>query len=147
MTCTKNIKLSLDSNGLPLPGRELDRWIAENVFHRDPLNARHGLHDGGDIEYYWGYPVGHAIAPAYSTTYALFQVMEAMGGDWRMDEVSEEGETTVKHLNVTRYIPAMRGGGWDLTAGVLVWMADYPDRLHAYAHAVCCCAWKAKGGE
>jgi hypothetical protein len=48
-------------------GRELDRLIAETVFGRERLTARYGLHPDGDIEYYWGYPLGHHTAPAYST--------------------------------------------------------------------------------
>ena len=72
--------MNLNDQGLPLPGRELDEWIAEHIFGRDPLKARHGLHENGDLEYYWGYPQGHDIAPHYSTTHAFFQVMEAMEG-------------------------------------------------------------------
>lgn len=48
-------------------GRELDRMIAEKVFGLDPMNARQGLHADGDIEYHWGYPIGHDIAPHFST--------------------------------------------------------------------------------
>ena len=140
--------MNLDANDLPLPGRELDRWIAENVFHRDPLNARHGLHDDGDIEYYWGYPVGHAIAPAYSTTYALFQVMEAMEGEWESTE-------RLSWLRVRLFSPR-ESTDWDwerkdtrkrLIGEANVALCDYRDREHAYAHAVCCCAKMAKGGE
>ena len=48
-------------------GRQLDSLIAEKVFDRDPLLARQGLHANGDLEYSWGYPLGHDTAPAYST--------------------------------------------------------------------------------
>lgn len=51
-------------------GRELDRMIAEKVFERDPLLARHGVHADGDIEYYWNTYLGHDIAPYYSTDIA-----------------------------------------------------------------------------
>jgi hypothetical protein len=57
--------------------RELDRMIAEQVFGRDPLNARVGLHADGDLEYHWGYPHGHDRAPAYSTDIAAAMAMEA----------------------------------------------------------------------
>ena len=51
-------------------GRDMDRAIAEHVFGMDPLNARQGHRKDGDIEYSWGYPVGHDIAPFYSTNIA-----------------------------------------------------------------------------
>lgn len=47
--------------------RKLDHLIAEKVFGLDPLLARQGLHANGDLEYSWGYPLGHDTAPAYST--------------------------------------------------------------------------------
>lgn len=59
--------------------RELDRAIAEKVFGCDPLNARHGLHADGDIEYSWGYPLGHDVAPPYSTDIAAaWRVVDEM---------------------------------------------------------------------
>ena len=49
------------------PSRELDAVAAEEVMGCDPMNARHGLHpDTGELEYHWGYPLGHDIAPYYS---------------------------------------------------------------------------------
>lgn len=60
-------------------GRELDRLVAEKIFDRDPLNARHGLHPDGDIEYHWGYPLGHDIAPRYSTDIAAaWQILDKL---------------------------------------------------------------------
>lgn len=57
--------------------RRIDAEIAEKVFGLDPLNARHGLHENGDLEYYWGYPVGHDVAPRYSTDIAAaWQIIE-----------------------------------------------------------------------
>ena len=50
-------------------GRCLDRWIVEQVFGLDRMLARHNLRDG-EIYYHWGYPIGHGIAPFYSSDIA-----------------------------------------------------------------------------
>jgi hypothetical protein len=59
-----------------LEGRDLDRAIAERVFKRDPMTARRGLHKNGDVEYHWGYPAGHDIAPYYSVSRDACALME-----------------------------------------------------------------------
>jgi len=69
--------------GLPIDeheaGRKLDACVAEAVFEREPMNGRHGLHSNGDIEYHWGYPVGHSVAGKYSTDIAAtWQVVEKL---------------------------------------------------------------------
>ena len=61
------------------PGRDLDRLVAEKIFDCDTLTARVGLHEDGDIEYCWGYPLGHDVAPNYSTDIAAaWEVVEEM---------------------------------------------------------------------
>lgn len=71
-----------DPRTLP-PGRDLDRAVAERVFGRDPLQARHGLHEDGDIEYHWGYPAGHSTAPHYSTDpVADYEVLRHVREKW-----------------------------------------------------------------
>lgn len=69
-------------------GREMDALVAEKVFGCDPLNARVGLHKNGDLEYYWGYPVGHDIAPAYSTdisdAWRVIEHMQSLGWSWEV---------------------------------------------------------------
>jgi len=45
-------------------------WIAENVFERDPMNARICINRNGEQkgepQYHWGYPLGHSRAPHYT---------------------------------------------------------------------------------
>jgi hypothetical protein len=60
-----------------LVGREMDRAIAEQVYGLDRSQARVGLHPDGDIEYHWGYPVGHDLAPRFSTNMIDAYEMEA----------------------------------------------------------------------
>ena len=60
-------------------GRCLDRWIVEQVFGLDRMLARHNLRDG-EIYYHWGYPIGHGIAPFYSSDIAAaWDVVEKIG--------------------------------------------------------------------
>jgi len=62
-------------------GRCLDRWIVEQVFGLDRMLARHNLRDG-EIYYHWGYPIGHGIAPFYSSDIAAaWDVVEKFRGD------------------------------------------------------------------
>jgi hypothetical protein len=61
--------------------RKLDRSLAEEVFDRDPRDARRNLHpeDPDELEYHWGYPGGHDTAPYYSTqAQASLQLREHM---------------------------------------------------------------------
>ena len=59
--------------------RRIDALIAEKVFERDPKQARAGLHLNGDLEYHWGYPIGHAVALCYAESIeAAFQVVGQM---------------------------------------------------------------------
>ena len=129
--------MNLNDQGLPLPGRELDEWIAEHIFGRDPLKARHGLHENGDLEYYWGYPQGHDIAPHYSTTHAFFQVMEAKRDEWHF--VIEMLDDSV----VVWLYDAKEPLG---TADLAMSEVDTYNKtiVNAVAHAVCSCAWKAR---
>ena len=61
-----------------LEGRALDQAIAETVFERNRLLARF-VDDMSEPQYHWGYPIGHDVAPTYSTDLVLaFQVAQHM---------------------------------------------------------------------
>ena len=140
--------MNLNDAGLPLPGRDFDEWIAEHVLGWKRI---HGVLippwmirtierrlgqiavDGYDM-----CPTRCPVpdCPEVSTTHAFFQAKEAKK-EW-LWEFAERKETLEAVL--------LRGTQMPL-ADIYVKWADYPDQEHAYAHAVCCCAWKAMGGE
>ena len=131
------MSLPLNDSGLPRPGREMDRWIAENIFGRDPMNARHGLSPDGDIQYYWGYPIGHAYALKYSSSHRFFQVMHKTGWWWTFTEYND------CLVVVARTDSRPPQEDWSNIVRVQVDWAEHMRREAAYAHAVCACAWKA----
>lgn len=87
--------------GLPIDdhvaGRKLDACVAEAVFEREPMNGRHGLHSNGDIEYHWGYPVGHSVAGKYSTDIAAaWEAVEKLSREnwaWHIEQFWVDGKT------------------------------------------------------
>lgn len=62
------------------PGRELDICVAEVLTGQQRFLSRYDpMTANGEPQFYFGYPVGHDIAPAYSTDIAAaWQVVEAM---------------------------------------------------------------------
>lgn len=127
--------LPMDDAGLPLPGRELDAWIWENVFHNIVLR-----NDDGEIIGFvdiLATPEAGEIYPEvpFSTTSAFFQVIEAMGRYWKFEEF-ENAFLASFQLH--------QENGWKWISVSLPPIGNYPDREHAYAHAVCCCAWKTE---
>ena len=159
--------MKLDDHGLPLPGRELDAAVWEMLPAHYPVQKRlTGIVDGkpstdlssvyyvtaedeiasGRARWDWWYQDKvdwnkWYIVPKVSTTHAFFQVVEAMEAETYAEwEFYDWG----KGLNVILF---PEGTGGEGSHFVQLVFADYPDREHAYAHAVCACAWKAKGGE
>jgi hypothetical protein len=128
---------------IPERGRPLDRWIAENVFGRDPATARLGLHEDGDIEYFWGYPIGHDIAPAYSTTHAYHQVVDALRPDyiWLIREDSRGIGLMIREKGCDG-----RRGFWEFhQPWELEPMGDDPRGTEEiWAWGVCACVWKMR---
>lgn len=122
-------------------GRELDRLVAEKIFGRDPMNARHGLHKDGDIEYHWGYPLGHDVAPYYSTNIAAaWEVVEKLYADGYWAELQTPwnepgGEANQGHsCGFTPFLTT----GWN---GV----PDHWTPAPTMPLAICLAALKAKG--
>ena len=142
--------LPLDDNGLPLPGREMDYYIATGVLgQKEPVRqitahdwfaegwervdkfdwvCRHPVNDkNGEWTRCWA----EIVWPAhYSTTHASYQVMQAMrarGYRWQI-EVRE------------RYVEVRlrtHSEGWDTA----VWHES--DIETAVAEGVCQITWKA----
>jgi hypothetical protein len=146
----------------PPPGRDFDNWVAEHVLDRDPLNARHGLHENGDLEYYWGYPIGHDVAPSYSTSYEASSDVHREGWLWWWREeywglyghlyvvdLEEQSEEALQRRRVNRVRPE---GGRHFFAHVrwedyVAPEKTYKDlRREAYAHCACLLAFQAEGG-
>lgn len=88
-------------------GRELDRMIVEKIFGLDPWTARRGLHPDGDIEYHWGYPLGHDVAPNYSTDIAAaWQVIEhlrSQGYQFHINSLAESNNISVLISNPDKH--------------------------------------------
>ena len=117
--------MNLNNAGLPQPGRELDAWVCEHILgwhadHKGQWYNRHGaMRDLLKV----------------STTHAFFQVMEAVGGEWCIQEM---------RVNVGLRIDVQWDNTHDHAWSVVVKAEDYPSREAAYAHAVCCCCWKTR---
>jgi hypothetical protein len=148
--------MKLDTNGLPQPGRELDAWIAEHVpelgykWRIHPANGKRLLLAPG-LREHWKlasgkeklHPGWRLEVQGFSTTHAFFQVMEAKK-EWRFEFVEWAEHLTVMLRGAT----TMFAKDWPCMGRVHVAWADYPDREHAYAHAVCAVTWMAiEGGE
>lgn len=124
--------LPLDDHGLPLPGRELDRFIAINVL---------GLVPGKD----WCEPCFDQLfcdrpLSRYSTTHAFFQVMEQFKAKgWDIDFFWDD-----RHLIAHLHFCQLNGVEWEYATVRIPWRDTIEE---TYAHAVCCCAWLAMGGE
>lgn len=132
--------MKTDSNGLPLPGRDLDLEIARILgieivqYHRDATETPYILdsHSMGP----WLCGENYTVPWTPSTTAAFFQVMEAA-------DLEEVGITESEgFVSVTLWDTSFPCGHWPKYE-VMVRVSDYPSRLEAYAHAVCACAWKA----
>jgi hypothetical protein len=148
------VVMKLDTNGLPPPGRELDYFIVTRVLKQSPPDTSHAdvftdyewfqvgayhweRKSPDDFEHPGMYPV-RVWPEYYSTTHAFFQVMEAMserGYEWRFTD------------NLSWLLTEMDRSYGDKGERVELPISHYPDRLHAYAHAVCAAAWMAMGGE
>lgn len=128
--------MNIDPNGLPLPGRELDAWIAIEIM---------GWHRAGSELIEWhdsqGHFMGYVLTFEPSTTHAFFQVMEADSDALYMTH-DYGTKLLVKRWDTSKRIPDCGIGHWSCQSVWVSW-ADYPSREAAYAHAVCCCAWKA----
>jgi hypothetical protein len=151
--------LEIDANGLPKPGRKLDYFIATRVLKQSPPDTSHAdvftdyewfqvgayhweRKSPDDFEHPGMYPV-RVWPEYYSTTHAYHSVMDAMEAVWSFSERYNVGGET-KKLRCLLWIPD--GDGW-ITHEIGLELADYPDREHAYAHAVCAAAWMAMGGN
>ena len=134
------------NDGLPLPGRELDAWIAEHVMGLVPCTNECHEREDYDLPMCWAdprIPDQGSDLESYSITSAFFQVMEANRGEWRFSHV-EHNEGISMRLEIGMLLEE---GYWDLNDVLVV---DVPWREsieETFAHAVCCCAWRAKGGE
>ncbi len=145
--------MQLDSNGLPKPGRDLDATVWEVLGHRTEWwwsyhTPDHGWiqQSQGDVEdmeswlqrevragritrqpWYWSDPEARwRIVPEVSTTHAFFQVMDAVGGMWSIDEQDKQLVLSWQERRYGEYRSVR-----------LPSVCHYPDREHAYAHAVC----------
>ena len=136
--------MELNDHGLPKPGRELDLEVARILGYEvlpspGPTSIyvvceeTYILEEDGKL---WLMVWDKQTEWTPSTTHAFFQVMEAM--EELLWEFAETASTLEAVLLRQIQMPL---------ADVYVNWADYPDREHAYAHTVCCCAWKAMGGE
>lgn len=103
-------------------GRGMDRMVAEKVFEQNPLLARQGRRADGEPEYHWGYPLGHDIAPHYSTDIdAAWRVVNTLSqftltmliGRWRamcFDGInSHEAEAETAPLAICRVAIKAKG--------------------------------------
>lgn len=140
--------MKLNDQGLPLPGRDLDEAIAKLLgyevveYHADATSFPYVR--SNDVSDSRLCTEKQSTSWAVSTTHAFFQVMEAM-------ELSDrDGD----YLTITECWEAHDGEkqGWRVKVllrqhyhfiSTGVWLDDYPDREHAWAHAVCACTWKA----
>jgi hypothetical protein len=122
-----------NDNGLPLPGRELDAWIAEHCLGYTDVHET-------NIGWIGRYPTTHCLVPisAVSTTHAFFKVMEEARGSWDFYEWPDPDRLAVFWHRL---------GGIKLPVSTEVILSNYPSREHAYAHTVCCCTWKAKSRD
>ena len=148
-------ELSLDDNGLPEPGRELDGWIWATVFHKEPIPWEPHV----DIPCpYCGQEMYRTDRRAwcstcrewryspyqeYSTSAALFQVMEAVRGKWAFEFEQMRGHdadlcVVLKDTNEpSGTVPLV--DTWVTTRGKTL--------EEAYAHAACASLWKALSDE
>ena len=161
------------NNGLPLPGRELDATVwgilgyevtwwwsyqgHDGTWHRPegpysadtqteslPKWVQTDIRSGRITGEPWYNKHGRVnVVPAVSTTHAFFQVMEGMrkhDRQFRHSLYANDNAVDIlvwdKNFLETRKL-------WN----VEVEIADYPSREHAYAHAVCACAWKVGQNE
>jgi hypothetical protein len=141
--------LQLNANGLPPPGRELDAWICVTILGWERQNFPNCDNKFLLVSPHWDWnePCDNweihfdewALVPEVSTTHAFFQVMEAMserGYEWRFTD------------NLSWLLTEMDRSYGDKGERVELPISHYPDRLHAYAHAVCAAAYLAeKGGQ
>lgn len=145
--------MKTNDQGLPLPGRELDLDIARilgyEVVHRhyDATTPVY-VYTGPDTPCLVDTVTDRRIEWTPSITHAFFQVMEAHFPNWHRAtwQIRDTREWDTSRQEWRQIVEVMLSvnGPWFIAS---VWLTDYPDREHAYAHAVCCCVWKARQDE